>query len=84
MYGSTDNIVADFSATSSTGTHFMGDEFTTTTTPVFSIGLQGPAPFSQVVVVKNGMVVFTTSNTANSLSFTYQDPTLTPGQQAYY
>ena len=39
MYGSTDNIVADFRS----GTHFMGESFTTTSAPVFTVRLWGTA-----------------------------------------
>ena len=57
MYGSTDNILADFRS----GTHFMGESFTTTSPPVFTVRLWGTAPFQNVVVVKDDNVVYSTS-----------------------
>src|SRR5262249_51623488 len=44
LYGATDNILADFRS----GTHFMGESFTTSTPPVFTVRLFGTAPFQNV------------------------------------
>src|SRR5260370_13459394 len=41
VYGSTDDILADFRS----GTHFMGESFTTSSQPVFTVRLWGTAPF---------------------------------------
>ena len=79
MYGSTDDIVADFRS----GTHFMGESFSTTTAPVFTVRLFGTAAFQNVSVIKNGNVVYSTSG-GKVVSFTWQDPSSTKGQTSYY
>ena len=79
MYGATDNIVADFRS----GTHFMGESFTTSSQPTFSVRLFGTAPFQNVVVVKNNNVVFSTAGD-RVVSFTWTDLTAQKGQTSYY
>jgi len=79
LYGSTDYIVADFRS----GTHFMGDSFTNTGAPVFSVRLFGTNPFQKVVLVKNGNVIYSTSGD-RVLSFSYSDTTAKSGDKAYY
>jgi hypothetical protein len=75
MYGSTDNILVDFRS----GTHFMGESFTTSTPPVFTVPLFGTAPFQNVSVIKDGNVVYSTSGD-RVVSFTWQDTTATKGK----
>jgi hypothetical protein len=79
MYGSTDDIVADFRS----GAHFMGESFTTTTQPTFSVRLYGTAPFQTVVLVRDNNVVFSTGGN-RVLQFTYQDTTAVKGKTSYY
>jgi hypothetical protein len=79
VYGSTDNIVADFRS----GTHFMGDSFTTSSPPVFTVRLFGTAPFQSVVVVKDNNVVYSTSGD-RAVSFTWQDTAAQKGKTSYY
>ncbi|HYL75898.1 MAG TPA: hypothetical protein VEU96_16930 [Bryobacteraceae bacterium] len=79
MYGSTDNILADFRS----GGHFMGESFTTSTQPVFTVHLWGTAPFQSVVMIKDGNVVFSTSGD-RVVSFTWQDQTAQKGKTSYY
>jgi hypothetical protein len=79
MYGSTDDIVADFRS----GTHFMGESFSTTTAPVFTVRLFGANTFQNVSVIKNGNVVYSTTGD-KVISFTWQDPAITKGQTSYY
>jgi hypothetical protein len=79
LYGSTDNIVADFRS----GTHFMGEAFTTSTPPLFTVHLWGTAPFQSVVVIKDNNVVYSTSGD-RVLSFAWQDQTATNGKTSYY
>ena len=79
MYGSTDNILADFRS----GTHFMGEAFTTNSAPVFTVRLFGTAPFQNVVLVKDGNAVFSTSG-GRVLSFNYQDAAAQSGKTSYY
>jgi len=79
MYGSTDNIVADFRS----GPHFMGESFTTTTPPIFTARLWGTAAFQNIVLVKDNNVVFSTSGD-RVVSFNYQDQTAAKGKTSYY
>ena len=79
MYGSTDNILADFRS----GPHFMGESFTTSSAPVFTVRLWGTAPFQNVVVVKDNNVVFSTSGD-RALAFSWQDQTAAKGKTSYY
>jgi hypothetical protein len=79
-YASTDLILADVRI----GDHFMGEDFPITAAPTLSVTLKGTAPFVEVVVVKDGNIVYTTSGPA-SLSFTYKDSsTFKSGQRSYY
>jgi hypothetical protein len=79
MFGSTDNILADFRS----GTHFMGDTFTTTSPPAFTVRLWGTAPFQNVTVIKDGNVVYSTSGD-RVVSFSWQDQTAQKGKTSYY
>ena len=79
LYGSTDNILADFRS----GTHFMGESFTTSSAPVFTVRLWGTAPFQNVSLIKDNLVVYSTSGD-RVLSFSYVDPTAQKGKTSYY
>jgi hypothetical protein len=79
MYGSTDNILADFRS----GTHFMGETFNVSSPPVFTVRLWGTAPFKEVVVVKDNNIVYST-NGERVLAFSWQDQTATKGKTSYY
>ncbi|HYM12291.1 MAG TPA: hypothetical protein VEU62_16265 [Bryobacterales bacterium] len=79
MYGSTDNIVADFRS----GTHFMGEAFTASSPPVFTVRLFGTAPFQAVTVVKDSNIVYSTSGD-RVVSFSWQDQTAQKGKTSYY
>ena len=80
MYGSTDNILADFRS----GTHFMGESFTTSSAPVFTVRLFGTAPFATVVVVKDNNVVYSPPSGDRVVSFTWQDTAAQKGKTSYY
>jgi hypothetical protein len=80
LYGSTDDILADFRC----GANFMGDVFTTSTAPVFTVRLWGTAAFQTVVLVKDGNVIYSPAPTGQVMSFTYQDQTLAHGKTSYY
>ena len=79
LYGSTDNILADFRS----GTHFMGESFTTSTPPVFTVRLFGTNSFDSVVVVKDGNVAYSTKGD-RVISFTWQDTAAVKGKTSYY
>jgi hypothetical protein len=80
MYGSTDNIVADFRS----GTHFMGETFNASSPPVFTVRLWGTAPFQSVVVVKDNNIVYSPAVGDRVVSFSWQDQTATKGKSSYY
>lgn len=79
MYGSTDNIVADFRS----GAHFMGEAFTTTSLPVFTVRLWGTAPFQSVVIVKDDAIVYSTTGN-RVMAFSWRDQTAQKGKTSYY
>ena len=80
VYGATDNILADVRS----GTHFMGEEFTTTEAPTLSVKLEGTAPFAKVYVVKDNNYVYTTEPKTKSVSFTWKDNAPSKGKTSYY
>lgn len=79
MYGSTDNIVADFRS----GTHFMGEAYTSASPPVFNVRLWGTNTFQNVVLVKDGKAVYSTSGD-RVVSFSFQDTSAQSGKTSYY
>ncbi|HYL37720.1 MAG TPA: hypothetical protein VEV17_17525 [Bryobacteraceae bacterium] len=80
LYGSTDNILADFRS----GTHFMGEAFTTGSAPAFTVRLWGTAPFQSVVVVKDNNIVYSPPAGTRAVSFTWRDETAVKGKTSYY
>ena len=80
LYGSTDDILADFRS----GTHFMGEAFTTSTQPVFTVRLWGTEPFQSVVVIKDNNVVYSPPVGDRVVSFTFQDTSAQKGKTSYY
>ena len=79
MFGSTDNIVADFRS----GPHFMGESFTTSAAPAFTVRLWGTAPFQNIVVVKDNNVIYSTSGD-RVVSFNFHDSAAVKGKTSYY
>jgi hypothetical protein len=79
MYGSTDNIVADFRS----GSHFMGESFSVTSPPVFTVRLWGTNTFQSVVVVKENNIVYSTSGD-RAVAFNWQDESAVKGKTSYY
>ncbi len=85
VYAATENIIADFRCTDSSGAeHLLGDEFVTAEAPTLRTKLIGTAPFANVVVVKNDEYVHQFSPRAAEVEFQWQDPNPTPGQVSYY
>lgn len=79
LYGSTDNIVADFRS----GPHLMGDAFTSNGPPVFSVRLWGTNDFQNVVLVKDGNVIYSTAG-GRVIAFSFQDTAAQKGKTSYY
>jgi hypothetical protein len=61
----------------------MGDTFTNTGAPVFTVRLFGTAAFAKVVLVKNGNIIYSTSG-GQVMSFSYVDSTAKSKDTAYY
>ncbi|MBI4907685.1 MAG: hypothetical protein HY820_28940 [Acidobacteria bacterium] len=80
VYGSTENILADVRS----GSHFMGEEFTTTEAPAISVKLWGMAPFAKVHVIKDGKYAYTVEPKTKNVDFTWRDANATKGRQSYY
>ena len=80
VYGSTDNIVADFRA----GNHIMGDAFSSDTAPEMHVKLRGTGPFAKVVVVKDNAYVYTSEPKTAAVEFTWKDNAPAAGKTSYY
>jgi len=65
------------------GEHLMGDEFTSAAPPALSVRLIGTAPFSKVVIVRDGHEVYSTEPKTKDVAFEWQD-TVPPGAVATY
>jgi len=79
LYAPTDNIVADVSS----GSHMMGDEFSTASLPSLQVKFAGTAPFAKVHIVKDGKYVYTTEPKTATVNFSWQDMSATPGKMSY-
>jgi hypothetical protein len=80
LYGSTDNILAEFRS----GDHTMGDEFSSAQSPAFDVHLTGTAKFAKVVIVKNGKYVYSQEPNQEDVKFTWRDNSPTQGKASYY
>ena len=80
IYASTDNIIADVRS----GSHLMGDVFTTDTPPDFSVKLIGTSPFTKVVIVKDNQYVYTATPGTKQVNFRWRDYAPEPGKRSYY
>ena len=80
VYGATDNILADVRS----GTHFMGEEFTTAEAPTLTVKLEGTAPFAKVYIVKDNNYVYTAEPQTRNVSFTWKDNAPEKGKTSYY
>ena len=80
VYAATDNILAQVSS----GSHIMGDAFSSSSRPALQVNLTGTANFAKVYVVKDNKYVYSINpNTAN-VSFSWVDNTPAPGKTSYY
>ncbi len=80
VYGSTDNILADFRS----GPHMMGDSFSTQSLPELKLRLTGTGPFAKVQVIKNGKYVYTQEPKKAEVDFTWKDTSPESGKSSYY
>jgi len=80
VYAATDNIVADVRS----GSHIMGDAFSSSETPELSVKLSGTAPFAKVVIVKDGKYVYSTQPGTKDVEFRWRDYAPQAGKTSYY
>jgi hypothetical protein len=80
VYGATDNILADVRC----GSHFMGEEFTTTTAPSIAVKLVGTGPFAKVHIIKDGEYVYSIEPGKQNVEFNWRDSNVTKGKTSYY
>ncbi len=79
-YASTDNILADVES----GSHMMGDEFSTSELPTLKIVLQGTSQFAKVTIIRDGQYVYTTSPNTRNVEFSWRDNQPNKGKTSYY
>jgi hypothetical protein len=80
IYGSTDNILADFRC----GSYIMGDAFSLPTTPELKVKLSGTAPFAKVHIIKDNKYVYTTEPKQTAVEFAWRDNAPARGKTSYY
>lgn len=80
VYGATDHILADYRS----GTHIMGDAFSTATPPELKVKLIGTAPFSKVAIIKDSQYVYSIEPGKAEVEFSWRDAKPEPGKIAYY
>jgi hypothetical protein len=80
IYGSTDNIIAEFRC----GDHFMGDEFTLKEKPTFQVRVIGSKPMAKVHIIKDGQYVYSPEFDESEVSFEWTDVDAQPGKTSYY
>lgn len=80
VYASTDNIIADIRS----GSHIIGDAFSTSEPPELQVKLSGTAPFSRVVIVKDDKYVYSSQPGTKDVEFRWRDNTFTAGKTSYY
>ena len=80
VYGATDNILADVRC----GTHFMGEEFSTSEPPAISVKLWGAANFAKVHIIRDGEYVYSIEPNKKTVDFVWKDAAPRKGQTAFY
>ncbi len=83
-YGSTDNIIAEFTSKANGREYMLGDEFTSSTAPTFRIKLVGTASWDKITLVKDDVEIPLTHDSKNSVELTWTDPSPTVGKTSYY
>jgi hypothetical protein len=80
VYAATDNIIADVRS----GSHIMGDAFSSGEAPELSVKLSGTAPFAKVVIIKDGKYVYSTQPGTTDVEFRWRDYAPQAGKTSYY
>jgi hypothetical protein len=79
-YAATDEILADVES----GTHMMGDEFSTADPPTLKIKLRGTSKFAKVIVIRDGKFVYSTSPFTQDVEFSWRDNQPQKDKTSYY
>ncbi|NOX56970.1 MAG: hypothetical protein GXP27_21520 [Planctomycetes bacterium] len=79
-YGANDNIILIVRS----GQHLMGDVFTTSEKPSFTISVEGTQPIAKLHVIRSNRYVFTTEPRQRVFDLRYTDHEAQPGQSYYY
>jgi len=79
-YASTDNILADVQS----GSHMMGDEFSTSERPTLKVKLQGTSRFAKISIIRDGQFVYSTSPNTQNVEFSWRDNQPNKGKTSYY
>ena len=80
VYGATDNILADVHC----GSHFMGEEFTTSEAPAISVRLAGTGAFAKVHIIKDGEYAYSIEPKKANVEFVWKDAAAQRGRTSYY
>src|SRR5260370_24350216 len=80
IYAATDNILADVRS----GTHMMGDAFSSSTPPLLQVKFEGTGPFAKVSIVKDGAYVYMTEPKSAKVDFSWRDEAAEAGKTSYY
>jgi hypothetical protein len=80
VFGATENILADVRS----GSHFMGEEFTTDQPPSISVKLWGTANFAKVRIIKDNQYVYGVEPNRKNVDFTWKDTGAAKGKTSYY
>ncbi len=83
-YGSTDNIVAEFTSNANGREYMLGDEFSTSTPPSFRIKLSGTATWDKITLVKDDVEVPLKHDGSKVVDLTWTDPNPVSGKTSYY
>lgn len=76
----TDEILADVES----GTHMMGDEFSTADLPTLKIKLRGTSNFAKVTIIRDGKFVYSSSPNTQEVEFSWRDNQPQKQKTSYY
>jgi len=79
-YGATDNIILEFRS----GDHLMGEAFTSSGAPRFTVRAVGTGAIRQIDVIKNRKFIYTKRPGGKESSFELADREFGPGESWYY
>ena len=83
-YGATDNIILDFRAEVDGQTYIMGDLIRSQRVPRLHVIAVGTGRISQVVIVKNEKLIYTSEPGSEEVRFDFLDTEFQPNKPCYY